>query len=248
MKKIAIKLFKEAKANEINHLAIQLTYRLIFALFPFLIFLISLIGFFNINAEYILEEIYLIFPDEIAGVINGVLEDVLGARNAAVLSLSLLLALYTSVVGFKAVMHGINKVYGQADTRHVLLQWTYSLISMLTLAVALISSILLTIIFNPIGILATIPILIFSIIIIYRLCIGRKKSVLSLLPGAILTLAVWVISAFGFNIYVNNFQQFSLIYGSLTSVFLAMLWLNIISFTILFGALLNAILEKNRNF
>ncbi|MCL2350353.1 MAG: YihY/virulence factor BrkB family protein [Defluviitaleaceae bacterium] len=255
-------LCKQAASNEVLPLATQLTYRLIFSLFPFLIFLISLVGFFNINADYLLSEVYAIFPQEIASAINDVIKDVVGTRSQGILSGSLVLVLFTLVSGFRAIMRGVNKVYGQKDTRHIVLQYAYCALLVLVLALAIILSLLAIIygdivhdameryfapphpfvdaLFGIVGIAVTMGILLFGIILIYRFSSCKKHRLLSLLPGAALTMAVWGISTWAFNIYISNFSQHSLVYGSIASIFLTMLWLNIISIAILFGAQLNA--------
>jgi len=252
------------KENEIMPLATQLTYRLIFALFPFIIFLISLVGYFDINAETLLEEAFAVFPLQIAQIINDVILDVVDTRSPSIMSTSLLISLFTVANGFHAIMHGINKVYSREDSRNIVVRWLYSGLLVIALAVAIITSLLVVIygdtihsiiyrnfsldssfsaIFGFAGILVTITIMLATIMLIYRLSLGEKQSIVSMLPGAMLTIIVWAISSSAFNFYVNNFSRYSLVYGSIASIFITMLWLNIISATILIGAQTNALLD-----
>lgn len=260
-------LLKSAKENEITSLATKLTYHLIFALFPFLIFLISLVGYFNIRADYLMDEISVTLPHEIAGMINGVIDSVVDTRNPGAMTVSLVVALYTVANGFNAIMSGINRVYGQKDERHFVKRWTLCTLLVLVLALAIISSLLaliyrdliynlittnfvanhaVEVIFGALGVFVTITILLFAIILIYRFSSGKKKPLPHLLPGALLTVLVWGVSSWGFNIYVSRFSNHSMIYGPITSIILTMLWLNIISITILLGAQLNAQLAEFR--
>ena len=271
MKKIARfahALYSKIKENEILPLATQLTYRLIFALFPFIIFLISMVGYFDIDAEFLLEESFAVFPLQIAQVINDVIHDVVDTRNPNVLSTSLLLSIFTVSSGFNSIMRGINKVYDQEDTRNVAARWLYSALLVIILAFAIITSLLVVIygdaiygviyrhfsphrlfsaLFGFAGLLITVTIMLAAIILIYRLSLGKKQSIVSLLPGAMLTIVVWAISSSAFNFYINNFSRYSLIYGSIASIFITMLWLNIISVTILIGAQTNALISVRRN-
>ncbi|MCL2620560.1 MAG: YihY/virulence factor BrkB family protein [Defluviitaleaceae bacterium] len=260
-------LLKSAKENEITALATKLTYHLIFALFPFLIFLISLVGFFNIQPDHLMEEISAVLPYEIAGMVNGVIDSVVDTRNPSVLTISLIVALYTVANGFRAVMRGINRVYGQKDERHIVKRWALCTLLVLVLAFAIISSLLALIyrdliynliatnfatnevveaVFGVLGVVVAIAILLFAIILIYHFSSSKKKRLLYLLPGAALTIVVWGVSAWGFNIYISHFSNHSMIYGPITSIILTMLWLNIISITILLGAQLNAQLSLFR--
>jgi len=254
-------LKKDVVRNEIMPLATQLTYRFIFALFPFLIFLISLVGYFNINPEQMMAEVSAVLPAEIANAVNEVLHEVVDVRNPAVLTGSLLLSLFTIANGFRAVMRGINRVYEQEDRRHVVKQWLLCGVLVLVLAAAIISSLLAIIfrdavysiisahfaqsfatrvIFSFAGIAITTVILIFAIILIYSLASAKKHRLITLLPGSVLTFAVWAVSTTAFNFYISNFAQMNVIYGSIASVFITMLWLNVISATILIGGQLNA--------
>ena len=242
-------LKQEAVANEIMPLATTLTYRLIFALFPFLIFLISLAGYiniaghFNIEPGHLMAEVSDALPQGIAEIVNDVINEVVDTRNPAILSGSLLLSLFTVANGFRAIMRGINRVYGQKDRRHIVKQWAIAGLLVLILTAAIIVSFLT--IFGALSILLPLGILIFAVILIYRFASSQKHRLRSLLPGALLTVVVWAASTAAFNIYINNFSNLSLVYGSIASVFITMLWLNIISITILLGAQLNAKLKAS---
>jgi len=261
-------LYNKIKENEIMPLATQLTYRLVFALFPFIIFLISLVGYFDIDAELLLEESFAVFPLQIAQVINDVIHDVVDTRNPSIMSTSLLLSIFTVSSGFNSIMRGVNKVYDQEDPRSIVARWLYSTLLVIALAFAIITSLLVVIygdaiygviyrhldphrffsaIFGFAGLLITVTIMLATIILIYSLSLGKKQSIVSLLPGAMLTIVVWAISSSAFNFYINNFSRYSLVYGSIASIFITMLWLNIISATILIGAQTNALLHIRRN-
>ncbi|MDR2183605.1 MAG: YihY/virulence factor BrkB family protein [Clostridiales bacterium] len=257
-------LYGKIKENEILPLATQLTYRLVFALFPFIIFLISLVGYFDIDAELLLQESYDVFPQQIAQVINDVIRDVVDTRNPSIMSTSLLLSVFTVASGFNSIMHGVSKVYGQEDTRGIIARWLCSIVLVVALAFAIISSLLVVIygdtiygmiyrhlsphrlfsvIFGFAGLMITIAIMLATIMLIYILSLNKRQSIVSMLPGAMLTIVVWAISSSAFNFYVNNFSRYSLVYGSIASIFITMLWLNIVSATILIGAQTNALLN-----
>jgi len=256
-------LIAKIKENQILPLASELTYRLIFALFPFVIFLITLVGFFDIDSNLLMNEVHAIFPEEIARVIDDVIAETVDTRSTGILSSSLIISLFTITTGFRAIMRGINRVYGVADERHAIIRWLYSGLLVLALAFGILASLLVIIfgdqiyallarhfalapgfsmLFGLVGILVTMSVMLFTIIMIYRLSCCKKLPIISLIPGAMLTLAAWAISSKFFNIYINNFSRHSLIYGSIASIFLTMLWLNIISAAIIIGAQTNALL------
>ncbi|MCL2415478.1 MAG: YihY/virulence factor BrkB family protein [Defluviitaleaceae bacterium] len=257
-------LIKKIAENEVMPLAAELTYSMIFSLFPFIIFLISLVGYFNIETAYFIEEVFDVFPLQVAEVIDSVISETVDTRNPNILSSSLMLAIFSATGGFRAIMRGINKIYQQHDSRHIIKRWAYSGLMVFALALGIISTLFMVIFgdvvhglllyivsdspwldmaFGIIGFALTITMMLAIIIFIYRLSSCRKMRIITLLPGAVLTLGVWMISSQLFNFYVNNFSRHSLIYGSIASIFLTMLWLNIIAATILIGAQTNAILN-----
>src|SRR5690606_358192 len=65
-----------------------------------------------------------------------------------------------------------------------------------------------------------------------------------LTPGAIIALIIWIIVSVGFSIYVDNFGSYAETYGSLAGVVVLMLWLWLSAFAALFGAEINAEVEK----
>ena len=249
-------LKKDITRNEILPLATQLTYRFIFALFPFLIFLVALTGYLNINPEYMVQEVSNVFPADIAQTVNEIINEVTDIRNPVILTGSLLLSLFTIANGFRAIMRGINRVYGNKDDRHIVKKWLICGLLVIILAASILLA-LATIIFSNwlhtstsignFGIVISASIFVVAVILIYNLASAARHRLVSLLPGAILTISVWVLSTTAFNFYVKNFTNMSVIYGSIASVFITMLWLNIISITILIGAQLNAKLEILKN-
>lgn len=261
-----IKLIKTSKENNLFSLANELTYKLLLALFPFIIFLMTLVGFFNIDYSYFIKEIGGALPDAVYDMLNVFIAEVVDVKRAGVLSVSLFISIYSSSSGFLAVMRGINKAYGQKEARNFIVARIVSILLVLILATGIILSIT-SLVFGDIiyawigrmvkmtpttrfligffGYLITMIILLVSIIVIYHFASSKKTPFYSLIPGALTTLIVWIIASKAFNIYINNFAKFSAVYGSIGSVFVLMYWLNIISVVLLVGGEINALLYEN---
>jgi membrane protein len=79
---------------------------------------------------------------------------------------------------------------------------------------------------------------------IYKILSCKSVRLLSVLPGAAVTVALWVLASKAFEIYIANFSRFSVVYGGLGSVFVMMIWLNIVSFFLLVGSEINALMAK----
>ena len=240
-----------------------LTYKLLLALFPFLIFLMTLLGFLNLgNADTALS-LAESFPPQISGIINAFVTEVLIERHLSLLSISLFIAVFSASSGFRAIIKGINKSYETNDTRSpfvigiiavgLVFLFAISIIVCLTVLIfgdhliALanwyydLPDIAITIysVSRYFGVMAA---LLAAVCAIYKFSSCKKISFLSVVPGAIVTVSLWVLASKIFEIYIGNFSRFSVVYGSLGSVFVMMIWLNIISFLLLVGSEINALL------
>ena len=65
-------------------------------------------------------------------------------------------------------------------------------------------------------------------------------------PGAITGIILWLLLSFGFRLYLNYYNTYSKMYGSLGAVIILMLWLYLTSLVILIGGLINSILIELR--
>lgn len=78
--------------------------------------------------------------------------------------------------------------------------------------------------------------------LIYHHAVPRTLRWHSVLPGATLSTAVWFPATIGFGWYVSHFAEYSLLYGSLATAIVLLVWMYIISIIVLIGAEFNAIL------
>jgi membrane protein len=64
--------------------------------------------------------------------------------------------------------------------------------------------------------------------------------------GAALAIVVWILASLGFGLYVSNFGSYNQTYGSLAGVIIFLLWLWLTNLALLFGAEVDAELERSR--
>ncbi|MFQ3581138.1 MAG: YihY/virulence factor BrkB family protein [Chloracidobacterium sp.] len=85
--------------------------------------------------------------------------------------------------------------------------------------------------------------------LLYRLAPSRPPRWRHILPGAVFATTLWGLATFGFGIYVANFSAYGRIYGSIGTVIVLLVWMYVIAFVFLVGAVFNrrlAILELER--
>lgn len=256
-------IYREITKNDLYSIANNISYRLVLSILPLLIFVMTLINFFNIDGDVLLQQIDGRFPYFVYDIVEIFVYEVIDTRNISIMSFSLVIAIYTLSSGVVSIIKGINATYGNTETRSKMRVRIISIILVFIFTFALILGLLILIfgatIYNfltPIF-LFTIPLenfyllayigiiclLIIGIIGIYKISINKKSSLTSLMPGALVTLIGWLLSSRLFDIYISNFSRYSTIYGGIGSVFLLMIWLNLICFILLVGSKINALLE-----
>jgi membrane protein len=78
--------------------------------------------------------------------------------------------------------------------------------------------------------------------LIYHNAVPRTQPWHSVLPGAVLATAMWLISTALFGWYLQHYADYSVIYGSLGVGIALLLWMYLISLVVLIGAEFNAML------
>jgi membrane protein len=258
-----ILLVKGIIADELWAHSNALTYKLLLALFPFLIFLMTLLGFFNLSSAVAAMSLTESFPPEVSGIIDAFISDMLIGRSVSLLSVSLFVAVFSASSGFRAIIKGINKSYNTADTRSPLVIGIVAIGLVFLFAISIIICLVVLIFGDHLMALAdwyfALPDMAFSIYAffryfgvmaallaavcaIYKFSSCKKVSFLSVVPGAVVTISLWALASKIFEIYISNFSRFSVVYGSIGSVFIMMIWLNIVSFLLLVGSEINALL------
>ncbi len=256
------------KVNEEDSIAYayQLTYGLLLSIFPFLIFVLTLIAYLGLDRSYVLNLLRTSLPEEIYGLVSGPVVDLVENQRGGLLSLSVLGAVYAASGGFRAFMKGMNQSMGFKDTRSFIYRYIISILWVLQLAVTILLALL--------GIVFGRQILDFvssnfpfipteGIVEILRIVIpvGLLFGVLSLaymfipyrnvkfkyaFPGAIFSTLVWIAFTILFQFYINNFANYSRFYGTLGAVIGLLLWLSLTSIIMMLGASLNAYLIERR--
>lgn len=250
--------------DEVPALASQLSYSLLLSFFPFLIFLMTLLGFSSIDNEYILLELKSILPNSAYELVYNTVIEVLSTRDSNLLSFSIIFTVWTASTGFRAVIKGINKAYDEKEKRSLPKVFLISILSTLSLGFLIIITVLFLVFGQLIGlyllekfkmgslfyltwnIIRYIIILISLIIIfalIYKFIPSRKLKWKEVMPGAIFATVGWLLSSFIFSYYVNNFANYSRVYGSIGAVIVLMVWLYLTSIIIILGGELNAFIS-----
>lgn len=263
-----VTLITKSQRDDIFALASQLAYYLILSFFPFLMFLFTLIGLSKFNSNDILKLLNHLVPIDVLKLIENTIKEIVNYKSTELLGISILLTIWTASSGFRAVFKGVNKAYNiNENERGFIKRSIISYISTILLALTIIITLALLVFGEIIGnylinifpfdnvVLAIwnlfrygliLIVLIFILATIYKFAPSKKIKWKDAFPGAILTTFGWLIISLVFSFYINNFNHYSRIYGSLAAVFILMIWLFLISIIFLFGLEFNSVLSITR--
>ncbi|SKA73177.1 membrane protein [Clostridium sp. USBA 49] len=255
------------KDDEITAMGSQLAYSLLLSFFPFLILLMTIIGYTNIKSDDVIFSLLHILPLEVVNLIRDTILDIVGKRRSGLLSFSMISTIWTASNGFKAVIRGLNKAYDEKEKRPywkvqlIALLCTIGLVSIIFLAFLLVifGEIVvnyltkrlnytksLQIMINIMRYLIFFSLMVFVFTAVYMYTPSKRLTFKETLPGSIFTTIGWTLISVIFSYYVNNFANYSKIYGSIGAIIALMSWLFISSIIILIGGEINATLSYRK--
>lgn len=266
--KLLIHLIVKIKKDDVFALASQLAYYLVLSFFPFMIFLMTLIGFSSFNSGQILAQLSVMLPKSILELTKSTVREVFDNQYRGLLGISILLMVWTASSAFKAVIKSVNKAYNLKENRSFVKLSIISMIGILALAITIMLALILLVFGNVIdqyiesvypfykimSILWNISRYFFIIIImvcifigVYRFAPAQKLVWKEVIPGSIFSTVGWIILSFGFSFYIDNFNNYTRFYGSLGAVFILMTWLFLISVIFILGVEINCVTTKFKN-
>jgi membrane protein len=253
--------------DELPTYASALAFQLFFSLFPFLLFLIALIGVLDAQPifDWLHQQAELVLPQAALGLVDPVIAQ-LQTRQAGLFSIGILLALWTASAAVRSTMAAMNRAYGVVDGRPAWKLLPLSLLYTLAIAVALLLAAALMVL-GPqamnwlamqVGLEETVvllwawlrwPLAILMLVLVvaavYYLAPDVEQEFRFITPGSVLAVVVWIAASLGFGYYAQNFANYNATYGSIGAIIVFLLYLYISSAVLLLGAELNAVIEHH---
>ena len=243
------------------------------ALFPFLIVVTALAGFFLGSKELADEAARLLleaWPSQVAEPIARDITGVLTSTRGDVLTLGVLFALYFASSGVESLRIGLNRAYGMKELRAWWLLRIESVIYVLVGAVAILAFSFLVVLaplilaklvrfvpalerfgdlitFARYGVAALV--LVFALMILHLWLPAGRRSFGQIAPGVIATLLLWLITGAAFGRYLANYAfAYVSMYAGLASAMVALVFLYVIASIFIWGGELNAAIMRWREY
>lgn len=244
-----------------------LAFYLLFTLFPLMIFISALLGLLDLNVAGILEALREILPLEILEFIGVYLTYVGENPSPQLLLFGLFFSLYFPMRATNALMRSVRTAYHLGPPRRAVAHQLKSLLYTVLLIVAIAVTLTLMTVGNRFlgyavenfrlppfvaGLWARLRFPVagtvgfFALFFLYALAQDERQPWRNLWPGTLFSLAAWMALSFCYSVYVDNFAHYSILYGSIGTAIVLLIWLYMSSVVLIMGAELNGTLISLR--
>lgn len=261
------RVIQEFVADDMLTFAAALSFQVFFSLFPFILFLVALLGFLNVPEffDWLLGQSRAVLPEQATGVVEQAIGQIRDQAQGGLLSFGILVALWSSSAAVRMTMHALNVAYDVEEERPAWKRFPLSIFYTLLLVVLVIAAVGLMLIgpqvatwlAQQIG-LGSVFVMLWSwlrmpvavlllmaiLALVYYLFPNVDQPFRFITPGAVLAVLVWLGASLGFSFYVGSFADYSATYGSIGAIIVLLLYLYISAAVLLLGAEVNA--EANR--
>ena len=249
------------REDHISESSAQCAYYIILSFIPFIILLLTLIQYTNIEQQQLFDIMSKLIPANMSEIVLGVIREVY-SKSVGTVSISLIFTVLSADKGLFALVRGLHVVYNYSGNKRksiVYLKLTSILKTIIFILLVAIGVVIL-VFGNPIistiqeefGLLKdytifsqilTQMVLIFIAFILflclYKFIPGHKITFKSQVPGAMFSAIALIVVSFVFSKYLDIFKGFSITYGSLTALMLIMMWTYACFYVIFLGAEIN---------
>jgi membrane protein len=218
-------------------LAAQLAFYFLLALFPALLFVVSLLAYLPVDAAFdtIVERMRPFLPNDVIKLISAETDKLLSGDQQSVLTFAVAGAIWSSSSAMTAVITTLNRAYDIEEFR----PWWKSRLIAIGLSVALAVFVVIAFALVVGG-----SDLVFAIDLVYYLAPNADTKWAWITPGSLLATALWLLTSLGFKWYLQYVSNIAVVQGVIGSVIVLLLWLYFSGFAILVGAELNAEIDK----
>jgi membrane protein len=256
---------KEALDDRVLGLAAELAYYFLLALVPALVFIAAVASFFpGETIAQMLRSLSAVVPPDVLTIVREQLQNIANGGNGGVLTVGLVMALWSSSAAVVSVTDAMNRAYDIDEGRP---WWKVRLVAIgLTVGLALfVLAALVLVMVGPTladrlatqfglgqAFATAWKILQWPVaFVLVAVAVGMlnyfapdaDQDWVWITPGAVLSTLLWLIASLVFKLYLANFADYNATYGSLGGVIVLMLWFYISGLAILFGSEMNAEIE-----
>lgn len=135
-----IKPFKEFIEDDMATYAAALSYQVFLSLFPFVLFLVALLGFLQIPGffDWLMDQARTVVPEQAMGQVEQMVEQIREEASGELLSLGVVVALWAASAAVRMTIHALNVAYDVEEERPAWKRYPLSIVYTVFLAVLVI--------------------------------------------------------------------------------------------------------------
>ena len=242
--------------------AAQSAYFFMLCMIPIILLLLTLVQYTPVTKADVMTAVMQVFPSSVYSLMISIVNQVYN-QSMGIIPVTIIVALWSAGKGVLAMTSGLNCIYECPETRSYIFLRIRSTIYTVLFIIVILLLLVVSVFGNSLNIfisthaeflepladwmidkraLITPVVLMGFSLLIYKFLPNRKDRFVKQLPGAVFAAIGWMVISWVFSVYVDIFQGFSSMYGSLTTIVLIMLWLYFCMYSILLGGEFNKLL------
>jgi membrane protein len=267
---LARNVLRDIGANNFFGRASELAFDFLFALFPLLLFMLTLIGLFASRSSELQGDLLAYFADFLPpaafALLNQTATELAANASSGKLTFGIVLALWFASGGVGSMISALNLAYRVREARSWLKVRTIALVLTFFIAILLLAALFLLLVSGQVvdwlgaelGLRpevvalwkalqwpAAIVFLVLSYSLIYYCGPNLKDRRWHwITPGSAFGVLLWLAASLGFRTYLRFFNNYSATYGSLGAVMILLVWLYVSGLSFLIGGEINAEIER----
>jgi len=259
---------RQVEEDNVWNGAAALAFYLVLAIFPALIFLLSVLPYLpipNLDRE-IMDLLHRALPGEAAALLESTVQSLLHERQGGLLSLSFLGTIWAASLGMYAIMRQLNITYKVKEARSfikgrataMLLTLMFGLLVIGGFALIVLGGLLhdwlahfmgwstpLQVAFAALRWALVLLFLLLGFAFVYYFGPNVQQKFRWITPGSVIGTALLIATSLLFRVYIANFANYEATYGSIGAVVILMLWLYAAGAVLLLGSAVNVAIEKH---
>lgn len=246
--------------DQIGVYSAQASFFMLLSIFPIIMLFLNIIGHTTLPASLIPSIIKDYTPETIRPFLLQIVKELQEASSGTLISITAVLAVWSASKGALAIIYGMRKILESNKTSNYFILRFLSMIYTVILIIAMVLALVLLVFGNSIfkhlqelypfinvlisaftfgRYLIVMFLLTLFFLSLYKLGADKRYKFMDLLPGAMFTALGWMIFSYIFSMYIDNFSNFSYMYGSITAVIIIMLWMYFCMYIMFIGAEIN---------
>lgn len=260
--RFTVALFQEIGRNDASNMAASISYYAVLALFPLLLSLLAIMGLF-LPSESVQKELVTFFSQSLPGsqsILQDNIPDIIRLRSAFGI-IGVIGLIWSGTGVFSSVASAVNRSWHIQykhpfyikKPREIAMVLGAGLLFLLSFGASTFLSILGKLNLPFSGALVNIGTIVIAFflsltifMLVHKFCPAVWVSWKHVWPGALLSTVLFEVAKTFFVLYLNHYQHYDKIYGSVASVIILLVWVYYSAFILILGAEFNSLLFRLR--